>query len=94
VLRFGCLRDHPFSADDLLAVVSRAIELRADLAMPGSLELLTEYAALGRRLASWSRRQGLAEPAAELEERAREAEQWACRVREHLMRVCPSSSSG
>jgi hypothetical protein len=68
-----------FSADELLALFERAIEGRAELAVAAKLELLTEYAELARRLAGWSRRQGLAEPAAELDERAREAGEQAWR---------------
>jgi hypothetical protein len=82
----GCLTDRPFAADDLLALVAEEIEPRSDLALPGSLELLTEYCALARRLASWSRRHGLIQAAAELEDRARAAEQQAWRVRQHAIR--------
>jgi hypothetical protein len=84
-LRFACRLGHSFSAEELLALFERATEERTDLAAAGKLELLAEYAGLARRLARWSRRQGLAEPAAELEERAREAEQQAWRLRERLL---------
>ena len=80
-LRFACKVGHSFSADELLAHFGRAIGGRPDLAVAGKLEHLTEYAGLARRLARWSRQQGLAEAAAEFEERAREAEQQAWHVR-------------
>jgi hypothetical protein len=84
VLRFVCRTRHTFSANELLALLEGVIEGRADLTIADKLKLLAEYADLARRLAHWIRRHGLAEPATELEERARQAEQRAWRFRGRL----------
>jgi hypothetical protein len=84
--RYGwhvCLRGHEFSADELLAIFAEALERGEEFEWSATMQILTEYASLARRLARLARQRGdLSTAAHELEDRARDAERRMWRLRQ------------
>ena len=85
-LRLACLRGHEFSTDELLAIFAETLERGEEFEWSATIQILTEYMSLARRLARLARQRGdLSTAAHELEDRARDAEQRMWRLRQERM---------
>ena len=80
-LRLACTRGHVFSADELFAIFAGVLERGEAFPWAATPQILTEYADLARRLVRLARQRGDSDAAAELAQRAREAEMWLWRLR-------------